>query len=459
MDSSAYPSDFQTPSRPYSLYSTPSHTYQGIERTSEDHHEGLFTPMRRDTPSSSNVGTPFAGSTPQCHSSGGSQQPPSQSPQQMRAPLTPLSDNITRPTIANFPTGSGITADDSGVMAATSGPPVVPRVFVSHLAKQFNLNSQYTANLHAFNELGSLGPGSLSVPDLTTRLYMLASMYHLNGVPRSTNNTETPEIKAMLEKVVEHINEGPWEVDSKLSTSIRLLCQEFLYQADQTNYTSLWRDVMAHLQENKEKYKLTDVFGNAMRERKLETVVRRQSSHTRSAMRSDIRTSLSADKFLTLEQFTASTARKYKHVGGSEQLHISYSQRNAIWRCFAFDNPHLMQQKSSQNLGDAASDASDSEHENVDIPQKRKRANLTAGTNFWEALQKYLSKEIALRGTSFENDLWATHLKSIIAFDKTGFRHADNAASVGHASGSPSPLASGGSSGPDNFAMDRNCDE
>ncbi|KAK0219798.1 hypothetical protein IW262DRAFT_1296976 [Armillaria fumosa] len=243
------------------------------------------------------------------------------------------------------------------------GPPVVPYIFVSHLVKQFKQDSQYTANLHAFNKstYNRTGQAGLS------RTWLVL-----------TNDTETPEIKAMLEKIVEHINKGPWEVDLKLLTVICLLCQEFLYQADRTNYTSLWHDVMAHLWENKDRYKLAEY---------------------------QICTSFSAKKFLSLGQFTTATACKYKHVGGSEQLHINYTQHNANWQCFAFDNTHLMQQKSTQNIGEATLDASNSEEESIDISQKH---NYTSSTNFWEALQKYLTKKIALHGTNFENDLWAT---------------------------------------------------
>ncbi len=105
----------------------------------------------------------------------------------------------------------------------------------------------------------------------------------------------------------------------------------------------------AHLRKNKDKYKLTKLFGNPAREQKVASTIKRQSTHARSAVRAYVKlscqsktialfiimiqiiNSISPAKFQTLEEFTATTACKYKHIGASERLDDMYLRRNALW--------------------------------------------------------------------------------------------------------------------------------
>ncbi len=115
---------------------------------------------------------------------------------------------------------------------------VVRHEFVSGMPKKFNLNDRFTANLHSFNrvrvihlvfffnnvdvaiQLGSNPEVPLSKADLSTRLFMLGSMYHLHWLPcQGTMSEETGsggEIKDMLNQIIEHIKDGPWEVNKNL---------------------------------------------------------------------------------------------------------------------------------------------------------------------------------------------------------------------------------------------------
>ncbi len=105
----------------------------------------------------------------------------------------------------------------------------------------------------------------------------------------------------------------------------------------------------AHLRKNKDKYKLTKLFGNPAWEQKVASTIKRQSTHAHSAVRADVKLacqskmialfiimiqiidSISPARFQTLEEFTAMTACKYKHIGASERLDDMYLHRNALW--------------------------------------------------------------------------------------------------------------------------------
>ncbi|KAK0435420.1 hypothetical protein EV421DRAFT_1740291 [Armillaria borealis] len=265
------------------------------------------------------------------------------------------------------------------VLARSSGT-VVQHEFVSNLAQKFKLNERFMANLHLFNKLGSNPEALLSKADLSTHLYMLGSMYHLHTLSHhDTSEGEmntSPEIKGMLTQVVEHIQDGPWEVNKTLMTSVRSLCQEFLYNPQRTNYKDLWKDIMAHLCKYQDKYKLTKVFGNAAHEQKLTTAVRRQSSHARSTMRTDVINSIGSSKFLTLLEFTAATARN------------------------------------SGKDSDGAADSDSSDDDQLDGPARKharaadgKAVATSHGNDFWALMQAYLGQEIARHGKSFDTSL------------------------------------------------------
>ncbi|RDB15203.1 hypothetical protein Hypma_004700 [Hypsizygus marmoreus] len=334
------------------------------------------------------------------------------------APITPSM------TPSNLPS----TAQSMPGAAAGSLSTVTP-LFVDTLAKEFNVDKQQRANMHVLCSLGSLGNG-LPVADLATRLYLLAVIYG-DKAERDRKEQEHgfTDLKALIHDLKIRLEET-FKLTSDQTANIRGVAQDMMFDKHRYEFSHIHKDIMTRLKKEMVTQGLTNIFGQAAREKKLLTRVKRIASSVRNNFREDLLKSVTSGTSSTLEMFTYNCGMKFKQGGVGDRLEQSYTVHIALLRKCTMDNYVLA------SIAEAEDDPSTSDIENderatvEDASRKRRRSDgsgksaagrIKKGEDFWGKVDKYFAAEFKKRGRDLAQGTWPEYIDEVIRLDDQRF--------------------------------------
>ncbi|KAJ7147564.1 hypothetical protein C8R43DRAFT_1129793 [Mycena crocata] len=348
----------------------------------------------------------------------------------MSTPLTPLppppsdSDRWGPPLTGTpnsaipFQFGSSPPSSSPSPPRQISSVPVISPVLVDKIARDFQLEPKQHQNLRLFVQFGSLGVG-LSLPDLATRLFMLASQYGEAADRRRAENAEAKErmdwrsmwrdLKIRLEETFCFTREQ--------KKNIRGVVQDTIYEGTRTKFLTMHVDVLVVLEKRKELLSLDNIYGVPAREKSLSQMTKRQCSSVIS--------SIDPKNFIPLADFVFASATKYKAGGPGEELPQIYTVHAVLLRRFVFDNPSLKGLPVEEEEPDSDVEYDQAEFMRPKKKQKkapvRKGGKIAKGDNFWGRMDEWFRKEVDARGTNLTSSKWKTYVDQLIVDDGTQF--------------------------------------
>ncbi|KAJ7483663.1 hypothetical protein FB451DRAFT_1555558 [Mycena latifolia] len=289
----------------------------------------------------------------------------------------------------------------------TPSAPILSPVLVDKIARDFQLEPKQHQNLRLFVQFGSLGPG-LSVPDLATRLFMLASQYGEAAEKRRLEKAEEALDWKRIWKDLKIRLDETFCFTREQKKNIRGVVQEMIYEGNRTKFLTMHVDVLAELEKRKTKLSLENIYGVPGREKNLSQITKRQCSSVRNAWRADIISSIDPKNFVALQDFVYASATKYKPGGPGENLPQIYTVHAVLLRRFVFDHPSLK--------------AAPVEEEKKPKKTPVKRGGKVAkGENFWGQIDEWFKREVAVRGLSLTGAQWKTYVDQLIFDDTSRF--------------------------------------
>ncbi|KAI9069823.1 hypothetical protein FKP32DRAFT_1557433, partial [Trametes sanguinea] len=166
-----------------------------------------------------------------------------------------------------------------------------------------------------------------------SRLYMLAAVLSSSGTSkRRVNDSSTANVDDLpgvfndLKIRLEHT----FHFTTQQRVNICTITQDLIYQPDRIEFKMLFMDLMERLEQEKDKLRLTNVFGNPWRVKQLTGFARDIASSVRNSFRSEICASIVGDKRCSLKEFTYRSAMKFKLGGAGTHIELPYTAHNAI---------------------------------------------------------------------------------------------------------------------------------
>ncbi|KAJ7331054.1 hypothetical protein DFH08DRAFT_966797 [Mycena albidolilacea] len=332
-------------------------------------------------------------------------------------------DTFTGPSSSPpHPTGSPSPGHSMSMPVA----PILSPLVVDTIARDFGLEPKQLQLLRTFVGFGSLGPG-LSLPDLATRLFMLAATLGEAAERRRVERAKEDErrdYRAIWRDLQIRLEET-FCFTRQQKANIRGIVQEVIYDGNRTKFLTMHIDVLAVLEKRQAVLSLENIFGVPGRERSLSQITKRQCSSVRNAWRADLINSIDPKTFVTLADFVYASALKYK--GGTvEELPQIYTVHAVLLRRFVFENPTLKAAPAEEEAPD-----SDIEYDEAEETRPRKKPKKTPakkagkiakGENFWGRVDEWFKNEVAERGSSLTGPKWKSYVDQLILDDQSKFK-------------------------------------
>ncbi|CDO76793.1 hypothetical protein BN946_scf184978.g22 [Trametes cinnabarina] len=317
------------------------------------------------------------------------------------------------------PTTMGRSSESTTVSSSvTSNPTVLPAIFIDNLSNDLGLLEDQNVQMHLFVDLGSVRP-ALTPADLATRLYTLGSILALGAEQKraaAVAAKSVQDLPALFNDLKIRL-ENTFVFTSQQRDNIRAIAQDVIYQADRTVFKTMFTDTI--LEKDREKLRLTNVYGNPWRMKQLSTLIRLTCSSVRNHFRRDICESIddAGKKKSSLNSFTYKSAMKYKLGGAGAQLDVAYAVHNAILRRFAIDHPLLRgaaekeEVQEDDELGDDGTVSHTTAEDPEGGPPRKKQKAVRAkrppkGDDFWSQVDKYFAAKVAALGPRIMAPSW-----------------------------------------------------
>ncbi|KAG1793396.1 hypothetical protein EV424DRAFT_1452376 [Suillus variegatus] len=311
---------------------------------------------------------------------------------------------------ASSPSSRRTRSPDSGLHQPQIDPQLrvdeLSALFVDALANQFgfgDMEQDLRANLHGFAKLGC----GLSKPDLATRTYLLGSVFCLLKEQRliAASHVSTQHLLADLQIRLE----ATFSLSPEQRMNIRIVASDLIFDATRITFMSLHFDVAKCLHEDREAFKLTNIYGNPARERYLMGFVKHQCSSVRNSFRELIRDSVIGDDTSTLSDFVYDSSSRFRRAGGNSDLgHAARAEDE--------DETSSMAPTVEDSGGISGADSSISEP----TRKKRKRghAGRTAkGEDFWSKVEMWFEARQKQWGDSWGSPGWSAYIAYTIELD------------------------------------------
>ncbi|KAJ7124729.1 hypothetical protein C8R43DRAFT_1135417 [Mycena crocata] len=347
--------------------------------------------------------------------------PPPSNSDRWGPPLTGTPNSATP-----FQFGSSPPHSSSPPPPQTLSVPIISPILVDKIARDFQLEPKQHQNLRLFVQFGSLGMG-LSLPDLATRLFMLASQYGEAAERHRAENAEAKERmdwRAMWRDLKIRLEET-FCFTREQKKNIRGVVQDTIYEGTRTKFLTMHVDVLVALEKRKELLSLDNIYGVPGREKSLSQMTKRQCSSVRNGWRADVISSIDPKNFIPLADFVFASATKYKAGGPGEELPQIYTVHAVLLRRFVFDNPSLKGLPVEEEEPD-----SDVEYDQAELmrPKKRQKkaparrgGKIARGDNLWGRMDEWFRKEVESRGMNLTSPKWKTYVDQLIVDDGTQF--------------------------------------
>ncbi|CAK5270512.1 unnamed protein product [Mycena citricolor] len=266
--------------------------------------------------------------------------------------------------------------------------------------------------------LAALGDG-LSLPDVATRVYMLA--VQLADVCerrrlRQRDETERLDIGSVFNDLKIRLADTFHLTEVQKASSHDVL----IIEPRRTSFSGLAQDLIEKFEINRDTeafVNLRNVFIAPSRIKVLNKEARSVASSVRNSFRNDIVMSIKPKIFCDLADFVKKCVRKYKNTTLTTLNVDPYTVQLALLRRFVYDHPEIV---------NAAVDSDDIENEDPSTseerPAKRARAGRTAkGEDFWGRVEEWFKKEMAVRGSNWTSASWKRYIDQVIVDDRVKF--------------------------------------
>ncbi|KAG2124002.1 hypothetical protein DEU56DRAFT_983680 [Suillus clintonianus] len=293
-------------------------------------------------------------------------------------------------------------------------------LFVDTLANQFGLGDaeqDLRKNLHGFAKLGH----GLSKSDLATRTYLLGSIFCILKEQRmiAASHQSTQTLLADLQIRLE----ATFSLSPEQRTNIRIVGCDLIFDPNRITFMTLHFDVADHLREDREAFKLTNIYGNPARERFLTIYIKCQCSSIRNSFRELLRDSVIGDNTSTLSDFIYDSSNRFRRAGGNSDLGHATRARLAILRRFAYENPHLLDRAEEEDESPTTPSAEDNgEDSPIGEPAKKKRkrgqgGRIVKGEDFWSKVEMWFEARQKQWGDSWGTTGWSSYINQTIELD------------------------------------------
>ncbi|KAJ7246702.1 hypothetical protein C8J57DRAFT_1523407 [Mycena rebaudengoi] len=315
---------------------------------------------------------------------------------------------------------SRLTPPSNPVSPDARPMPLIPPLFIDSLAKEFGLAERELKRLRGLVQVVSCAGGSISQAELVGQLYTTAIVMSEAAERRRLAEEAggVPDLKGLFNDLKIRLDDT-FTLTRVQKVNVRCVCQDTIYEATRTVFSTMHIDVLASLERQKVVLQLDNIFGVPVRVKMLNAFVKTTSSSVRNAWRQDIRDSIEPTSYTPLETFVFQSATKYKNGGPGEQLSDLFTIHAALLRRFAYDNPMLLGKEEAEDENENEND------EDLAVPSKKKRkragGRIPKGKDFWSQVDAYFNKEVESRGRNFTEPRWKEYVKQIIADDKQEF--------------------------------------
>ncbi|KAK7007079.1 hypothetical protein R3P38DRAFT_3212714 [Favolaschia claudopus] len=322
------------------------------------------------------------------------------------------------------PCGPSYMSSSPPPLPPPSMPPVpqvsagMSPVLIDTIARDFGLESKQAQVLHTFVAFGSLGSG-LSLPDLATRVFMLAAQFSDAAERRriqSRADQERVDSAAIFRDLKIRLEET-FCFTRQQKAHIRGVVQDVIYEGHRTKFLTLHTDVWPAVEHRKVEFGLENIFGIPGREKSLGQFIKKQCSSVRNAWRTDLIASIDPKKFTPLSEFVFTSANKYRIGGGLGEIQQIYTIHAVLLRRFVFDNPSLKKATAAEEE-ELESDVDHDEAEERRVRKKPKLGRIARGANFWGGVDNWFKKQISERGSSLTGPKWKSYVDQLLKDDE-----------------------------------------
>ncbi|CAK5266201.1 unnamed protein product [Mycena citricolor] len=144
--------------------------------------------------------------------------------------------------------------------ALPSGSDLVGTVMLDQIANHWKLDAEDKDRLRFFVRIGSLGPG-LSLPALATGLYSLAAKLGIAAAARRLQEKEQRDYHTVMRDLEIRLADT-FTLTTPQKENVRSVIASHIFDAQQTSFSTLHLDVMAHLQVHQQRLDLDNILGH-----------------------------------------------------------------------------------------------------------------------------------------------------------------------------------------------------
>ncbi|CAK5282231.1 unnamed protein product [Mycena citricolor] len=300
---------------------------------------------------------------------------------------------------------------------------IIGTVMLDKLTKEFNLGPPEIEHLRLFVRLGSL-QGGLATADLATRLCMFAGQQGDVAERRRIHEAEVREgrdHRSILRDLEQCLNET-FILTAPQRNNIRSVILNLVLDPKRTSYSNLYNEALAELKAKKDKLELDNVFNIPARLKKASSSIKNQCSSVRNGLRVDLIDGVHPNTFCELGTFVADLLLKYKGLVIKDQAVLDpFNVHLALLCRFVFDNPQLIT-TAKENEDDDNQGGYEESEESRPRKRKAKSGRTAKGQCFWDRVEEYLAKQIAIRGKNFASPEWKRYINQIVKDDQAKFR-------------------------------------
>ncbi|KAK0448237.1 hypothetical protein EV421DRAFT_1900875 [Armillaria borealis] len=340
------------------------------------------------------------------------------------------SDDVMRPspvdTASRWP---GVSQAAQVFPNIQENPLVIPLEDIDSIAQGFQLADADRAKLFAFVRMGSMMDG-LSVPDMFTRLYLLAVMLDLFK-RRNEEDEGIGNIQGLFNDMKIRL-EDTFAPTKEQEANIRAIARDVIYAPGCTSVADMHLEVLAILEKEKVPLRFTNIFGNPAREKVLLSSIKSHCASVRGHFKEAIFKSVPNTP---LDVFTLEMNQKFRRfrpaaMTGEEAeiaatLEKGTTCRNALLRNFVHANPHFRNQPDVDSDGEAEKTPPTTESCTEPVRKKKKKSNPrpAKGEDFWGLFDMLMKTARTEKGSNFSSRAWKDYFKNdIMPLDKAGFK-------------------------------------
>ncbi|KAI0754108.1 hypothetical protein C8Q80DRAFT_346356 [Daedaleopsis nitida] len=273
--------------------------------------------------------------------------------------------------------------------------------------------------------------------DLKHRIWLQILLYNvlnkLDSVDRSTSRLEERVTQTEAQ------NREAWKLEPERKAIVRLHARDIIFDPSRTSFMDMNLDLLKLFESNRVKFGFEDIFDDEMRKTRFKAECKDKSSRARTALRSEIITSVFGRARTDLEHATWKIAEKF-HIGGAgTTLSPDYQLLVALLRRWCYDifakgNEHVSQDEFNKIVAAQAfieehkSDSSDEEDETdaavksvktaVDIQVVPTVGKVPKGKDFWSLIDKEYARQIKERGANWLTDAWREYFVETFSLER-----------------------------------------